>query len=196
VATRGGLSGLALAEIAAGAVLAWSGIANASVAASLRSLLSGHKPQPDTGSQPITAPAGTGGSADTGGASVKGGTKLVSPAQAYQALRGAGLGTGTAVILTAVGGAESGWNVLAVNDNAATGDYSIGVWQVNYYGSLLQSRTAQFGPPSGLIGNLPAQAAAAAAIYQEQGLAAWTTYSSGAFTGYLLQAQSAAQGGT
>jgi hypothetical protein len=56
---------------------------------------------------------------------------------------------------------------------------------VNYYGDLLSSRTSQFGAPSTLQENPNAQAAAAVAIEQEQGLSAWTTYSSGAYQAYL-----------
>jgi hypothetical protein len=197
VASGGGLSALALAEMAGGAILAWSGITNASITDTLKSLLEGQKPAPGTGTEPVTpdvtaaAPAGT----PAGGAitTVPGG-KTISPAAAYTALRDAGLPASVALILTAVGGAESGWDVNALNNDPATGDYSVGVWQINYYGDLMASRSAQFGAPSALIGNLTAQAAAAAAIYHEQGLSAWTTYTSGAYAGYLSQAYAAASG--
>jgi hypothetical protein len=196
MASSGGLSALALAEMAGGVILAWSGIENASITATAKSLLAGKAPTAQTGGEPVvpdvtTAPTGT----PAGGAitTVPGG-KTISPAAAYQALRAAGLPASVALILTAVGGAESGWNVNALNNDPATGDYSVGVWQINYYGDLMSSRTAAFGAPSALIGNLAAQAGAAAAIYHEQGLAAWTTYTSGAYAGYLTQAYAAASG--
>ena len=49
----------------------------------------------------------------------------------------------------------------ALNNTPATGDYSVGLWQINYYGSLLASRTAEFGTPASLQGNANAQAKAA-----------------------------------
>jgi hypothetical protein len=192
MASRGGLSGLALAEIAAGILLAWSGIENASLVASLQSLIGGRKPAPDTGTEAVTSSTsgGTGGTAD--GPATAPAAEYISPAQAYTALRGAGLGAAAAVILTAIGGAESDWNLNALNNDPATGDYSVGVWQVNYYGDLMAARTAEFGPPAALLGDLAAQAAAAAEIWNTQGPTAWSTYTSGAFAGFLGQAQSAA----
>ena len=194
MASRGGLSALALAELSAGVILAWSGISNASISATLTSILQGKKPLSDTGAQPVTPSVSTAptGSPPGGVVTTTPGGKTVSPTEAYTALRNAGLSASVAVILTAVGGAESGWNVDVVNNDPATGDYSVGVWQINYYGSLMASRTAQFGPPSALIGNLQAQADAAAAIYHEQGLGAWTTYTRGAFAAFLPQATAAA----
>jgi hypothetical protein len=192
MASRGGLSGLALAEIAAGIILAWSAVENASIAATLRSLIGGRKPAPDTGAEPVsgTAPAGP-LDPETGVAGAPG-AKYASPEQAYQALRNAGAPAAAAVVLTAIGGAESGWNTNALNNDPATGDYSVGIWQVNYYGVLMAARTAEFGPPQALLGNLAAQAAAAVAIYRGQGLGAWTTYTSGKYAGFLLQANNAA----
>lgn len=194
MASRGGLSALALAEISAGVILAWSGIENASLQAALTSILKGQKPAADTGAQPVTPQVSTAptGSPAGGAITTVPGGKTVSPTEAYAALRNAGLPASVALILTAVGGAESGWNVNALNNDPGTGDYSVGVWQINYYGSLMASRTAQFGAPSALIGNLAAQAAAAAAIYHEQGLGAWTTYTRGSYAAYLPQASAAA----
>jgi SLT domain-containing protein len=50
-----------------------------------------------------------------------------------------------------LGLSESGGNPNAVNQNAATGDDSWGLFQINYYGGLAQSRTSQFGPKQGLL---------------------------------------------
>lgn len=54
MASRGGLSALALAEIAAGVILAWSGIENASISVVLGSLIRGQAPTPGTGSETIS----------------------------------------------------------------------------------------------------------------------------------------------
>ena len=71
-----GLSALALAEVAAGGIIAWSGITDASVTAALTSILHGKPPAPGSGTQPIsgTAPGattgtGTGPTSDSGIAS-------------------------------------------------------------------------------------------------------------------------------
>jgi len=69
-----------------------------------------------------------------------------------------------APLFAAIALAESGGDATALNNNPATGDYSVGLWQINYYDGLLQSRTAQFGPPASLQGNANAQAKAAIAL--------------------------------
>lgn len=51
--------------------------------------------------------------------------------------------------------AESEGNPNALNDNPKTGDYSVGYWQINYFGDLLAGRTKQFGPPASLRGVNP-----------------------------------------
>lgn len=88
MASRGGLSGLALAEIAAGVILAWSGIENASLTATLRSAIGGKKPAPDTGNEPVTAAAVTGSTTATapGSEGVISGNPAGATARANQAL--------------------------------------------------------------------------------------------------------------
>jgi hypothetical protein len=44
-----------------------------------------------------------------------------------------------AVILAAIGGAEGGYDYRVINDTPATGDYSVGIWQINYYDGLYAS---------------------------------------------------------
>ena len=78
-----------------------------------------------------------------------------------QALRQAGFTGAALVTMTSLGICESGGNPNALNDNPATGDYSVGAFQINYYNGLNASRTAEFGPPSALLGDLQAQANAA-----------------------------------
>lgn len=107
----------------------------------------------------------------------------------YQALESLWTSNGgpaaLAPTMAAIAIAESGGNPSSLNDNASTGDYSVGLWQINYYGSMMSGRTAQFGSPSALRASPTAQARAAVAIYNEQGLKAWSTYSSGAYRQYL-----------
>lgn len=57
-------------------------------------------------------------------------------------------------------------NAGLVNDTPSTGDYSVGLWQINYAGSLLPMRTAQFGSPEALASDPNAQARAAIAMSQ------------------------------
>jgi hypothetical protein len=189
-----GSKGAALGVVAIGTLLLWSGLSGKKVTVALRDLIAGKSPTLAPSSNAISNTAYGYGSAASLGTTVAGGTNVVGADKAYQALRQAGASPQLALILTAVGGAESGWNAAAVNNDPATGDYSIGVWQINYYGNLLQSRTAEFGPPDQLVGNLAAQAHAAVVIaHGGGGLSNWTTYTRGTYSAYLLQAQQAAQ---
>jgi hypothetical protein len=65
------------------------------------------------------------------------------------------------VIMTAIAGRESSWHPTSLNNNSSTGDYSVGLWQINYYGSLLDSRSAEYGTPQTLLANPQDQANAA-----------------------------------
>ncbi len=66
--------------------------------------------------------------------------------------------------MAAVAIVESGGNTAVINDDPGTGDYSVGLWQINYYGDLLQSRTAEFGSPANLQADPNAQATAAISL--------------------------------
>lgn len=57
--------------------------------------------------------------------------------------------------------AESGGRYKALNNNPSTGDYSVGLWQINYYGDLLGPRTKTYGDPASLQADPNAQAKAA-----------------------------------
>lgn len=76
---------------------------------------------------------------------------------------------GWAPFMAAVALAESGGNPQAKNDNASTGDYSIGLWQINYFGNLMASRTAQYGSPQSLQADPNAQAKAAIDLFGNNG---------------------------
>ena len=69
-----------------------------------------------------------------------------------------------APLAAAIAVAESGGNTQSLNTNASTGDYSVGLWQINYFGNLLPSRTAAYGSPSSLQASPDAQAKAAVAL--------------------------------
>lgn len=91
-----------------------------------------------------------------------------------------------APVMAAIALAESGGNPNALNNNPATGDYSIGLWQVNYFGSLAPGRTAKYGSPAQLQSDANAQAKAAVSISGNgSNLAPWTTFTSGAYKRYL-----------
>lgn len=107
----------------------------------------------------------------------------------YQALESLWTSAGgkpeLAPIMAAIAIAESGGNPSSLNDNPHTGDYSVGLWQINYYGDMLADRTRAYGSPQALRASPTAQARAAVSIYNGQGLKAWTTYTSGAYKRYL-----------
>src|ERR1019366_6965815 len=68
---------------------------------------------------------------------------------------------GWAPLAAGIAIAESGGNYTSLNNTPATGDYSVGLWQINYYDGLLASRTAAYGSPAALQGDANAQAKAA-----------------------------------
>lgn len=77
------------------------------------------------------------------------------------ALYNAGFRGWPLVVMTALAGREANWNPTALNNNPSTGDYSVGLWQINYFGNLLSGRTAEYGSPSTLLSNPQDQANAA-----------------------------------
>lgn len=88
--------------------------------------------------------------------------------------------------MAAIAEAESSFDWMVLNNTPATGDYSVGLWQVNYYGSLYAGRVQEFGTPEHLAkGGLALQAKAAQSILHSQGFKAWGTYNSGAYEAYL-----------
>lgn len=130
MASRAGLSGLAVAEIAAGVLLAWSGIANQTIAATVTSLARGQKP-----AQGPAAPAGTvtgaAAAADLGAAGAAAGAGItpsppssagVTALKAYaQALLAAHGWPGQFSAFNSIVEAESGWNSAARNGSGAYG---------------------------------------------------------------------------
>jgi hypothetical protein len=91
-----------------------------------------------------------------------------------------------ATIAAAIAQAESGGNSAALNNNPHTGDYSVGLWQINYFGSLSASRTAAYGTAAALLINPNAQARAAISISSNgTNWKFWSTYTSRAYLGFL-----------
>jgi hypothetical protein len=106
-----------------------------------------------------------------------------------------GISANNAAVFAAIGTAESSLDLSVINDTPATGDYSVGCFQINYYGSLYAGRAGEFGTPRQLILNgLTAQVKAAISIWHQQGFHAWSTYSSGAYIQYLHGAPTPAGG--
>lgn len=76
----------------------------------------------------------------------------------------------SAVILAAIGGNESGYDYHVINDTSGTGDYSAGIFQINYFGDLYASRTAAYGTPRQLLeSGVRGQCAAAADLWHTAG---------------------------
>lgn len=106
--------------------------------------------------------------------------------QCYDALSALGFDRSDANVLAAIAGAESSYDLHVVNDTPATGDYSVGAWQINYYGDLYAGRVAEFGTPKHLTqSDVNNQAKAARTIWSQQGFSAWSTYTHGQYTAYL-----------
>jgi hypothetical protein len=121
VASRGALSGLALAEIAAGVVLAWSGIENQALTITLQSLISGRKPPPGPAAGAAETPAQAIQQA-TGVSQAPPSSASVAGYQAYaQALLIAHGWPGQFAAFSSIVDAESSWNPSALNPSGAYG---------------------------------------------------------------------------
>jgi tape measure domain-containing protein len=100
--------------------------------------------------------------------------------------RAAGFNDRDARIMAAIAMAESGGSSTAFNGNAATGDKSYGLWQINMLGGMGPERRRQFGIGSNSALFDPAtNAMAARQIYQSQGFGAWSVFRSGAYKQFL-----------
>lgn len=69
---------------------------------------------------------------------------ILTPAQIYDLCRRAGFPPVVSVSMTAIALRESAGNPSVVNDNAATGDRSYGLWQINMFGPLAAPRMKIF----------------------------------------------------
>lgn len=82
----------------------------------------------------------------------------------------AGGDPGWAPLMAGIAQMESGLNTQAVNPNSSTQDYSVGLWQINYYGYLRESRTARYGTPEELLADPMKQARAAVDLFGSNGV--------------------------
>jgi len=107
--------------------------------------------------------------------------------QLYWLARYAGLVDSRARIAAAIALAESGGNSDAHNGNAATGDDSYGLWQINMIGAMGPARRVEFGIASNDALLNPATNARAMARMSGGGLnfTPWTTYTRGTYLQYL-----------
>lgn len=123
---------------------------------------------------------------------------MASDRLSYQAIESlwvsAGGSKALAPVMAAIAIAESGGRPSAHNPTPP--DDSYGLWQINYYGSMRAGRSREFGTPESLLASPTAQARAAVAIYRQQGLGAWSTYTSGAYRKYLNGKDVPAGGGS
>lgn len=96
-------------------------------------------------------------------------------------LRQAGFDEATIPRMVGIANAESSLNPRAHNPNAATGDNSYGLFQINMLGGMGNERRKNLGLASNeeLFDPLT-NAKAAKAIYDQQGLGAWSVHRSGA----------------
>ena len=80
-----------------------------------------------------------------------------------------------APLMASIAEAESnGGHPGVLNDTPSTGDYSVGLWQINYFQSLMLPRTQSYGAPSVLWNDPNAQAKAAISIFANgAGAGAW-----------------------
>jgi len=74
-----------------------------------------------------------------------------------------------APLMAGIAIAESGGDTAALNANPQTKDFSVGLWQINYYGDLAPSRTARFGTPDQLSTSPARQARAAISLFGKNG---------------------------
>ena len=72
---------------------------------------------------------------------------------------------GWAPLMAGIAVAESGGNAGILNNTPGTGDYSVGLWQINYFGNLMGGRTAQYGSPTALANDPNGQAKAAIELF-------------------------------
>jgi len=118
----------------------------------------------------------------------------VIPSQVYGLARAAGFDPAAASLMTAISGAESGFNPDALGDiglENATWGPSVGLWQIR----SLKAQAGTGQPRDATRLTQPDfNARAAYSIYRGQGLSAWSTYTSGAYRRYLGAAQGGSSG--
>lgn len=111
--------------------------------------------------------------------------QALSFAQLEQLWLQAGGSQASAPVAAAIALAESGGHPSSLNNTPSTGDYSVGLWQINYFGNLYPGRTAAFGPPDALTDPLANARAAVTVSNGGNNFDPWSTFLSGAYKQYL-----------
>lgn len=106
----------------------------------------------------------------------------IGPAATYSVLQDAGGSHWDLVVMTAIAGAESGWNTTA---KSPTDDW--GLMQINRYYHKALFRKYDWWKAGD-------NAKMAYAVWKSQHYRAWSTFTSGAYERYLPQARAAAGG--
>jgi len=113
-------------------------------------------------------------------------SRYVSKPQLAGYLRQAGFSEEMIPTMIGISTAESSLDPEAFNPNVNTGDQSYGLFQINMLGGMGPERRELFGIKSNeeLFDPLT-NAIAAKAIYDQQGLGAWSVYKSGKYSQYV-----------
>tara|TARA_R110002020_G_scaffold417673_2_gene626871 strand:- start:16358 stop:16954 length:597 start_codon:yes stop_codon:yes gene_type:complete len=114
---------------------------------------------------------------------------LVTKKQIAESLLKAGFSPQDLPTMIEIARRESGFNRLALNPDASTGDLSYGTFQINMLGDMGPERRKQFGiEKNEQLYDLDTSARAAKIIKDQQGFKAWSVYdpSDPAFTGLNL----------
>lgn len=103
-----------------------------------------------------------------------------------------GLAPEKAILMAAVGMAESTGNSGAHNDNPATGDNSYGLWQINMIGDLGPARLRQYGLRSAEdLKDPETNARVMAQLLNGSGISAWGAYNDRRYLQYMTEARRA-----
>ena len=113
-------------------------------------------------------------------------SRYVSKPQLAGYLRQAGFSEEMIPTMIGISTAESSLDTKAFNPNVNTGDQSYGLFQINMLGAMGPERRELFNIKSNAELFDPLKnAKAAKAIYDQQGLDAWSVYKSGAYSQYV-----------
>ena len=124
------------------------------------------------------------GNSDTGGG------ERLSVAEMAKLAKEAGFSNEEAKTMAAIAASESGGKTSAHNPNAATGDNSYGLWQINMLGNMGPQRRAQFGiRDDSELFDPKKNAEAAYKVFKEQGFNAWSDYKNGKYLDYMGTAE-------
>lgn len=182
----GGLNGTSILVLAAGAAILTAGLTNNPISKVLHSWLQGDLPastQDPAVAATIAQSQGTTGS----GVTYSPGENSGSFGGSYNQLNGeqvakyaydAGFRGQSLINMVAIAKRESGWDPMAHNTNAGTGDNSYGLWQINMLGSLGPARRMLLGLSSNDQLFSPAVNARAAWIISGMGtnFTPWSTW--------------------